>query len=294
MKYGDYIKAGEIAKKVKQHAKDRIKKGMLLREIADEVEEKIIQLGGKPAFPIGLCINDTAAHYTPIYNDETKTSGLLKIDLGVHVNGAIADTAFSLDLGDDKEFDLLIKSSDKALENAINAIKNNPDKVKINEIGNEIHKAITSFKFSPIRNLSGHELGSYKIHAGLTIPNYDNNNLSILPKGAYAIEPFSTSGLGLVYDGKPSEIYRLEQKKGVRDRNAREILKYIEENYNTLPFCSRWLVKQFGTRALISLKFLENSDIIHRYAQLIEKSHKPVSQSEHTILVKENEVIVTT
>jgi len=293
----NYKKAGKIASEVVRYSKQIIKKDVLLKEIAAKIESQIVELGGKPAFPVNLCINDIAAHYTPSYNDETLASGLLKVDIGVSVEGAIADTAYSIDLENEDENKKLIESSNKALENSLNLLKkkaSNKEEIKINEIGKEIHKTITSSGFSPIRNLSGHQLSFYKVHAGLTIPNYDNNNTKILPKGAYAIEPFSTKGIGIVYDGKPSEIYKLEEKKAVRDHLAREILKYIESEFFTLPFCSRWLVKKFGSRALIALKFLEQSGSLHRYNELVEKSHSPVSQAEHTFIYTDSKIEITT
>jgi len=144
---------------------------------------------------------------------------------------------------------------------------------------------ITASGFSPIRNLSGHQLESYEIHAGITIPNYDNNNLKFLGEGAYAIEPFSTNGQGLVYEGSGSGIYKLEQVKGIRDAIARKLLEYIASEYKTLPFCSRWLIKKFGSKAKIGLIFLEKEDIINQYPQLIEKGKGKVSQSETSVLV---------
>ena len=92
------FRAGKIAAEAKEYARKIIKKGMFLLEIADKVEGKIIELGGKPGFPLNLSVNDEAAHYTPSYNDTKIAEGLLKVDLGVHVDGFIADTAFSFDL----------------------------------------------------------------------------------------------------------------------------------------------------------------------------------------------------
>ena len=94
----DAIKAGKISAEVKKYARTIIKKGVLLVEIANKIEDKIIELGGEIAFPCNLSMDHIAAHYTPTYNDTTLASGLLKIDIGVHINGWTADTAFSLDL----------------------------------------------------------------------------------------------------------------------------------------------------------------------------------------------------
>ncbi len=279
-----YRKAQEIASEVIRYAKSIIKPGMKLLEIAEKIESKIQELGGKPAFPTNLCINEIAAHFTPSHDDETKASGLLKIDLGVHVDGCIIDTAFPLDLEDNEENKKLIEASEEALSAALKIAKPG---IEIWKIGQKIQEIITKKGFSPIRNLSGHELGKYKVHAGITIPNYNNNNKTKLKKGVYAIEPFSTNGQGIIYEGKPSGIYRLKEKKPVRDKMSRKILNFIETEYKTLPFCSRWLIEKFGTRILFSLKQLEQQEILHQYPQLIEKGHGKVSQSEKTIFIND-------
>lgn len=286
----DYRKAGEIAKEVREFAKSIIKPDMPLLEIADKIENKILELKGQMAFPVNLSINDIAAHYTPSSTDDTKAAGLLKVDIGVHIDGAIADTAFSLDLTKNQEHTKLIEASQQALDNALKITAG----ITLSEIGSIIQETITEKGFSPIRNLSGHELGSFMVHAGLTIPNHNNGNKTELEEGAYAIEPFATPGQGIVYDGGKSGIYRLEKEGAVRDAGARKIYQYILEEHKTLPFCERWLTKKFGSRAKISLLFLERAGIIHHYAHLIEKSHQPVSQAEHTILITKNKVEITT
>ena len=285
------LKAGKIAKEVREWIKPQIKKGTLLLEIAEKIENKIRELGGEPAFPCNLSINEVAAHYTPSYNDETKAHGLIKVDFGAHVDGWCSDQSMSIDLEDSEENKKLIQASEEALENGIKKINEN---VKTSEIGKVIQETIESKGFSSIINLSGHEIDQYDLHAGLTIPNYDNNNNEIISKGLYAIEPFVTKGNGKVRDGKPSGIYYLIDPKNVRSPIAREVLEYIMDEYGNLPFCSRWLVNKFGVKALFGLKQLEQNKNLYHFAQLIESGNGIVAQSEHTILIDDEGKIVTT
>ncbi len=284
------LKAGEIGKKVREYAKTIVKKDILLIELAEKIESKIIELGGKPAFPTNLSINEIVAHYTPSYNDETKATGLLKVDMGVHIDGYIADFTFSVDLENNTENKKLIEASEKALKNAIQKAQNEKS---LGEIGTAIQEAIESYGFSPIINLTGHEMNQHELHAGLVIPNISNDNSDKLKKGLYAIEPFATNGSGKIYEGKPSGIYALADDKNIRSNDAREVLNFIIEEYKTLPFCSRWIVKKFGIKSLFALRQLETNGNIHQYPQLVEVSKGKVAQSENTILVDE-EVIVTT
>jgi methionyl aminopeptidase len=286
-----YQKAGEIAKKVKEYAKKQIKQGKPLAEIAEQIEAKIKDLGGEPAFPVNLSIDDIAAHYTPTLSDEKIAEGLLKVDIGVHINGFIADTAFTLDLTKKQEHKPLIQAAEAALEAAE---KITTAKTSFGTIGSSIHKEITDLGFSPIRNLSGHSLGQFQVHAGETIPNYDNNNENPIGEGAFAIEPFATSGEGLIYEGADSNIYHLIKEGNVRDSNAREILAWIQENKETLPFSERELEREFKRSVKISLKRLIEAGLIESYPQLIEKSHAPVAQAENTIIISKDKVEVIT
>ncbi len=295
------LKAGKIASQAKDYIKPLIKPGMPLLEIAEKIESKITELGGKPAFPVNLSINNIAAHYTPSYDDETKAYGLLKIDFGVHIDGWIADTAFSLDLSDNEEESQqnkkLISTSEKALGNALEMIKSKSDKMeerRLSQIGKIIQETIESFGFSSIINLSGHSMEQYDLHAGITIPNIDDKRNIPLKPGIYAIEPFATTGNGKVHDGKKSGIYMLTNTRNIRSLTARKILEFIEKEYNTLPFCSRWIFKKFGINALLGLKQLEDNGNLHHFSQLVESQTGRVAQTEHTILVKEDKIIVTT
>ena len=214
----------------------------------------------------------------------------LKVDVGVHINGYIADVAFSIDLENNEENKNLIKASEEALSKAIEAIRTN---IPIRQIGSVIDNAIKTYGFISIHNLSGHSLAQYELHSGITIPNYDNSQEIPIQEGVYAIEPFATSGLGSVKDSKPSGIFRIENDAPVRDTFAREVLAFICEEYKTLPFCSRWLCKKFGSRALMALRRLEEAGILYQYPQLIETSGKKVSQAEHTIIISKDKVITT-
>ena len=283
--------AGKITSEAREYARGFIKKGMPLIEIANKIEEKMVELGGKPAFPTCLSINENAAHYTPSHDDETLAHGLLKIDMGAHIDGWIGDTAFSIDLENSGENKKIIKASSEALENAIKTIRKG---VQLREIGKAVHNVIEAHGLNPIVNLTGHGIDQYDVHARISIPNFDNKATTEITTGLYAIEPFATTGNGRVRDGNSSGILRLIDDKNVRSPIAREVLEFVMNEYNTLPFCSRWLVKKFGTKALIGLKQLEENGNLHSYPVLVESSNEKVAQTEHTILVEENGIIVTT
>lgn len=285
-----YKSSGKIACEVVGYAKGFIKRGMKLIDIAEKIEFKILDLGGEVAFPTNLSLDEVAAHYTPSVDDETVADGLLKVDLGVSVNGFIADTAFSLDLSIDKRYTEMIELNKKILDEVLDSL--NVGSV-VCDVGNFIFSKIEGSGFNIIKNLSGHSLDKDNIHAGLTISNYKNDS-HVKLEGAVAIEPFLTVGDGSIYEGKDGEIFMLQGDGRPRDRDARLLLGFIKENYKTKPFCRRWLEKQGFSKLGFFLKQFVMQGILHNFAVLVEKSKKVVSQVEHTVLFLDNEVVVTT
>lgn len=284
----NWIKAGKIAAECLDCGCEMAKPGIKLLDLAEKIEAKIKELGAKPAFPVNLSINEIAAHYTPASDDETtlKAEDLLKIDVGVHVEGYIGDCARTV--GDDAE---LIRAAEACLNAAIPLCT--PGR-KLKEIGKAIAEAAKEHNLITIRNLSGHGISQFDLHCGLSIPNFDNGDETILKEGAIiAIEPFVTRGNSArVSEGKPSGIYKLVKAKPVRDMNARKILNFIATEYSSLPFASRWLEKEFP-KAKFYTQLLIKEGILHSYPQLYESSKGKVSQAEHTILVKEKPIILT-
>lgn len=214
-----YITAGKILSQVRSEARDRIKVGVSLLEIAEFVENRAIELGADgSAFPCNISRNDEAAHATPLASDTTVFGeDIIKLDIGVHVDGYIADSAITIDLsGNYKE---LVKASEAGLEAAIDTVKAG---VNTADIGAAIEDEIVSHGFKPVGNLTGHGLARYIPHAHPSIPNIRIGKGVELKAGDFiAIEPFATDGAGRVVDGTLTEIFQFIGKKPVRLPAAR-------------------------------------------------------------------------
>ena len=109
-----------------------------------------------------------------------------------------------------------------------------------------------------------------------------------------AIEPFSTNGGGYVIESSDVQIMMLKAKKAVRSRLGRELMDFVSKEYATLPFAKRWIIERFGQIADMELRSLSSAGCLHEFAVLKEKDGGLVSQAEHTILIDNGEVIVTT
>jgi len=293
--YDKILRAGKIAARVRKYAVEKVKPGIKVYDFCEDVEKKIYDEGGKPAFPCNISINNVAAHYTPYIGDESviPDKSVVKIDIGVHIDGYIADTAVTVSF--DPKYDDLLLAVETALERAIEIIKPG---IRVSRIGEVIEKAIKSYGYRPIRNLSGHSIERYNLHSGTSIPNvHDLFSISkISPGKVYAIEPFGTNGAGYVVEGKNVYIYSLVREKKVKDELSRFVLENIRERYNGLPFAERWLknIVNERERLLKILKELVKLKILHAYPVLLEAAGGVVAQFEHTVLVLERDIIVTT
>ena len=279
--YRKHREAGEILKTVREEAVERIEPGVSHLEVAEHVEGRIRELGGEPAFPMNISIDEEAAHATPSADDEeTFGEELINIDIGVHVDGWIADAAITVDYSGHDE---LVEASAAAVEAAVETVGPGVD---TGLLGDVIGRTIEGYGFNPIVNLTGHGLGHWEQHTTPTIPNRRVSQGVELEVGdVVAIEPFATDGRGKVTEGSAEEIFALDQRGSVRDRGARQALDQISEQFRTLPFAPRWLDV---SRPEMALRRLERQDMVHGYPVLQEQEGYYVSQKEHTVVVTED------
>ena len=282
-----YREAGRILKIVRAEAVELIRVGNSLLKVAEFVENRTIALGGRPAFPCNISRNDEAAHATPKAGDsDVFGKDMVKLDLGVHVDGYIADSAVTVDLSGNPD---ILKAAEEALAAAIDLARPG---ITTGKIGAAIEDSIRSYDLNPITNLTGHGLSNYEAHEEPLVPNKRVEGGVILKEGnVFAIEPYATDGAGLIHEGGSwAEIYSLTKKKPVRMPAVRDVLKRVEE-YRKLPFAKRWLESDKLDFALIQL---EKAEIFRSYPVLLESAGGLVAQAEHTIIITPDGCEVTT
>lgn len=294
--FDNYIKAGKIASQVREYARTQDHTGRSLSEICNDIEQEIFKKGGEPAFPVNVSLNDIAAHYTAVPNDPliVKNTDVLKIDVGVHIDGYIADTAVTVSY--DTKYQNMIDIAERALDEAIGISRSN---TRVSDIGRIIEKTITKYGCKPIQNLSGHSLERYTIHAGKSIPNIwtigHSFNLSV--NNVYAIEPFVTTndGQGVVYEGKIKNIFGIGSRKRTKEQKTDDFLEYLWNKFKTLPFALRWIVNEYEEKEALSLlEILVKKKNVHAYPILVEGANRIVVQAEHTIIPQVSNTLTIT
>jgi len=281
-----YREAGEVLVETMNEARGMVEPGRTHLEVAEWTEDYVREQGAGLAFPVNISVDEEASHATPGADDGTAFGEeMVCLDIGVHVDGYIADAAVTIDHTGTPD---LVAAAEEALEAAVGAA--GPG-VPVGEIGAAIEAAIRGYDYTPVLNLSGHGLERYDAHTGPTVPNRGVDRSVELSVGdAVAIEPFATDGRGKVGEGPTTEIYELVDDRSVRDRRARRALEEIR-GFDGLPFAARWLATD---GAGMALRRLEQRGVVDSYPVLKEDDGRLVSQAEHTLLVTADGCEVTT
>jgi len=288
--------AGAINKEALELGKKLIKPGNSVLGVVEQVES-FIQKKAALAFPVNLSFNETAAHDTADHDDKRTIpdDAVVKLDVGTHVDGNIADSAITIDLS--QKHTELVKATEEALDNALKLIRPG---VMIRDIGKEIQETIQSHGFSPVVNLSGHQIDDYELHTGLTIPNIETESHYQLDEDdVVAIEPFATNGSGKVYESGQAKIFMLKQKVPVRLATAKQLLNYIEQEFGHLPFSFRQLYHAAKmsdidtTKIPFAFSLLKKQNCFVDFPPLVDRNKGIVTQTEHTVIVKDKPIITT-
>jgi methionyl aminopeptidase len=319
----DAIKGAQIHKKIGSEIRELIKLNnesnsnntsnssstLSLQTIASNIETKIKDYtqfdphnptNRGIAFPVGLSLNNCAAHYTPNSKDPEILLGksdILKIDYGVHYNGIIIDSAFTISL--DQKYDEFIDISRKLTQYAVSLC--GPD-VILGEMGSDIEEYVKSkeividnktLTLRTMSDLSGHMIRPYEIHAGVAVPNIKIfYPIRMKTNEFYAIEPFITTGEGKSILKEPNSHFMKNpnfdinlNKKIKFTKSENDLIDFINTNYSTLPFCEKWVSSHNMSPyldSLVSKKYLNN------YPPIYDIKDSIISQFEHTVYIKEN------
>lgn len=287
--------SGKILRETREEMKSFVREGMPIIEICEKAEALIRKKGAKPAFPCNVSVNEIAAHYTSPPDDTARIpeQSVVKVDIGAHVDGYLTDTAVTVCFN--PECKGLVEAAERALKAAVENIQ---PEMSTSKLGSIIETTIKSRGFKPVSNLTGHQVGRYVVHTGTSLPNVSQLSFSkIKLGGVYAIEPFVTlpKAAGRVENGDAVTIFRFLKSRSVQNPHAKQLLKYIEDSFRTLPFAERWL-KDVVSQEYHKEAFHEllRSKTLMQYPIFVEASGKMVAQAEHTVLIVENGCVVLT
>jgi methionyl aminopeptidase len=289
--HASLLRAGEVSREARERAVELVHEGGLLRDLAEEVEGLMARRGLRPSFPTGISIDHVAAHYTPTHDDNLRfrRGNVVKLDLGAQQDGWIADTAVTVEVGT-RNWTALIRASELALQTAIEAVHAG---VSTRAVGEGIQRAIESHGYRPVRNLTGHTIERYLLHAGKSVPNIPHGH-DVLGEGeVVAIEPFASSGAGQVDGRRTGNIYRVVRTKPLKQPELNDYLVLLANEFKTLPFAERWAYR-LEPRTPTLLNALLRIGSVMTYPALLDLDGGIVAQTEHTMIVQKDGAEVTT
>ena len=304
----DYRQGAEIHRTVRQYAQRMIKPGMGLTEIAENIENSTRALTEHPGleegdamkggvgFPTGLNINHIAAHYSPNAGNKVvfTEKDVMKVDIGVHLNGHIVDSAFTIAF--DHKYDNLLTAVKEATNTGVREAGID---VRVGDIGAAIQETMESYEIEldgktypikSIRNLNGHDIIPYSIHGGKSVPIVKSHDQTKMEEGeVFAIETFGSTGRGYVTDDLETSHYALTPDAPnvpLRVSSARGLLSVIKKNFGTIPWCRRYLDRLGQEKYLLGLNNLVQAGIVQAYPPLVDVKGSYTAQFEHTILLR--------
>jgi methionyl aminopeptidase len=252
--------AAEVHKRVRRDLRDQrvIRAGAKFVDIADFIEtatkmhtSDIIASSSEPlnlatttinggiGFPVGISVNECAAHYHPDSIDVGILSFLdvVKIDFGTEINGWIVDSAFTERVScqvktnnnitinnaanptntntiDEEQYEILEKCMRESTDTGI---RNIGIDVPVLEWSQSVEEVMKSYDVHPISNLGGHNILHEVIHGNMFLPGRASSvrdSRERFVEGVYAIETFGATDANLETDCEAREkgagnIYRL-------------------------------------------------------------------------------------
>lgn len=298
---------GKLTKSIRSEVSKLIDVGVDITVLIDFIENRIFEGGYLPSFPAMVSINSMAAHYTVFDEGYVLQKGdVIKVDFGISKEGYISDNAFTVEVGSDEHKDL-IETAKACLDKALEVVNYG---VSMKEVGSSVETIAKEKGFNTIHNLSGHQIGRYDLHCGLSVPNCDNGDPSKVKEDTLlAIEPFVTYGQPMIKACGLSNILHLKNDGPVRDPIAMKLLKHIREHFPKLPFSKRWLVDSVLKENLKSnpkfsgfdkrkvsygVKILKKYGILYEYDELGTVDNKIVAQFEDCVVFNDGKKSIIT
>jgi methionyl aminopeptidase len=267
--------------------------GAVLRDVCEAVETEITRRGGGLAFPVQSSRNEIAAHYCASPEDPTvyAVGDLAKLDLGVHVDGWVVDTALTVNVGDRAENRPFVEAARAALESAIATA--GPG-IAVRRVSQAIESTVRRFGLRPMQNLCGHGVSRWTVHCPPAIPNVaDGSSDRLQPDAVVAVEPFATDGPGEVVERGTAEVFRLDPRRAIGPAGVPEVVEAIRR-LNGLPFARRQLAHLPRPAVEETLRALRAAGHLGVYPPLVEARQRKVAQAEHTLYLGTEGVEVLT
>eukprot|EP00063_Salmo_salar_P016530 XP_013991365.1 PREDICTED: proliferation-associated protein 2G4-like [Salmo salar] len=254
------------------------------------------------AFPTSVSVNNCVCHFSPLKSDPEivlKDGDLVKIDLGVHVDGFISNLAHSFVVGVTKDAPLTGRKADVIIaahlcaEAALRLVKPGNQNSQVTEAWNKIAK---SFKCSAIEGMLSHQLKQHVIDGEKTIiqnptdqQRKDHEKAEFEVHEVYAVDVLISTGEGKAKDaGQRTTIYKRDPDKqyGLKMKTSRSFFSEVERRFDAMPFTLRAFEDE--GKARLGVVECAKHELLQPFNVLHEKEGEFVAQFKFTVLLMAN------
>ncbi|XP_068123725.1 proliferation-associated protein 2G4 isoform X2 [Hyperolius riggenbachi] len=254
------------------------------------------------AFPTSISVNNCVCHFSPLKSDPDyllKNGDLVKIDLGVHVDGFIANVAHSFVVGATKESAVtgrkadVVKAAHLCAEAALRLVKPGNQNTQVTEAWNKI---APSFNCNPIEGMLSHQLKQHVIDGEKTIiqnptdqQKKDHEKAEFEVHEVYAIDVLVSTGEGKARDaGQRTTIYKRDPTKqyGLKMKTSRAFFSEVERRFGAMPFTLRAFEDE--KKARMGVVECAKHELLQPFNVLYEKEGEYVAQFKFTVLLMPN------
>ncbi|XP_026097691.1 proliferation-associated protein 2G4-like [Carassius auratus] len=263
-------------------------------------KEKEIKKG--IAFPTCVSVNNCVCHFSPLKSDPDytiKDGDLVKIDLGVHVDGFISNIAHSFVVGASKDAPVtgrkadVIKAAHLCAEAALRLVKPGNQNTQVTEAWNKIAQ---SFKCMAIEGMLSHQLKQHVIDGEKTIiqnpsdqQRKDHEKAEFEVHEVYAVDVLISTGEGKARDsGQRTTVYKRDPNKqyGLKMKTSRVFFSEVERRFDTMPFTLRAFEDE--SKARLGVVECAKHELLQPFSVLHEKEGEYVAQFKFTVLLMAN------
>jgi methionyl aminopeptidase len=193
-------RAGAVVARTLEVLGALVKPGVTTAELDDAAEEHIRSEGGSPTFkgyrgfPAAICTSPNSMVVHGIPGSYRLAEGdLLSVDVGVTLDGFVADSAYTFAVGDvDGDAERLLEVCQAALAAGIEQARAGNH---VQDISAAVQRTTEEAGFSVVRSLVGHGIGR-SMHEEPQVPNFGEPGRGPLlqPGMTLAIEPMINAG----------------------------------------------------------------------------------------------------
>jgi len=304
-----YQAAGKICNAVLEKVIAKCVPGANIADICEfgdkEIDSEVAKVYNKKklekgiAFPTCVSVNEVCGHFSPVKSEphNLKDGDVAKIDLGVHIDGFIAQVAHTVVVSSDPKKVVEGRKADVILAayNALQAaVRTITPGATNNQVTDVVAKVAESYKCNPIEGVLSHEVKKHLIDGNNCIINkntfdqkVDEHEFQV--HEVYGLDVFVSTGEGKCKETEfRTTVFKraIERSYSLKLKASRAFFAEVTERFPTLCFSLRAFEDETGAK--LGINEAVKHDLFHPYPVLTEKSGEFVAQFKATVVILKN------